>query len=128
MDLNFFERLANTLKDNKNIQNFIGEIGNFLMNAMQENNMDILEQIDNQEKVSLISKNKMRNQKQEILQSYAREEQEMLYLVTKKRNEDNVYRVEQYDGSSMQVIDLVLSEDISSNDVIRQQKRRICCR
>lgn len=126
MNLDFFSRLANKIEENKDVQKFISEIGNFLKDAIQRNekNMGVLDRFEKENNISLITKNKMRNQKQEILKHYAEVTQNEgdLYFVTKKRNEDATYRVEKYNGNSMEVIDLQLPENTLVDSVMREKE------
>ena len=61
----------------------------FLKDAIQRNekNMGVLDRFEKENNISLIAKNKMRNQKQEILKHYAEVTQNEgdLYFVTKKK-------------------------------------------
>lgn len=125
MNLEFFNQLANKLEQNQGVQKFINELEKLLKNAMEGNdsNMGILDRIEKERNVSLISKNKMRNQKQEILKCYAERTQSEgdLYFVTKKRNEEGTYRVEKYNGISMEVLNLQFSKDVLSDSIMREK-------
>lgn len=126
MNLDFIDRLTNKLEQNQGVQRFINELGNFLKNTIEErdNNMGVLDKIEKERNVSLVSKNKIRNQKQEILKHYAEETQNEgdLYFVTKKRNEEGIYRVEKYNENSMEVIDMQLPKYTLSDSVMREKK------
>lgn len=125
MNLEFFNRLANQLEQSQGIQKFMNELGNFLKNTIEDNgnNMGILDRIEKEKNVSLVSKNKIRNQKQEILKNYAEEtkNEDELYFVTAKRNEEGIYRVEKYSGNDIKVIDLQLPKDTLLNSVMREK-------
>lgn len=126
MNLDFFNQLANKIEENKEAQKLIGEIGDFLKDTIQgnEKNMSILDEFENENHVSLIAKNKMRNQKQEILKHYAEvtKNEGSLYFVTKKRDGDATYRVEKYNENSTEVIDLQLPENTLVDSVMREKE------
>lgn len=126
MNLDFFNQLANKIEENKEAQKLIGEIGDFLKDTIQgnEKNMSILDEFENENHVSLIAKNKMRNQKQEILKHYAEvtKNEGSLYFVTKKRAGDATYRVEKYNENSTEVIDLQLPENTLVDSVMREKE------
>lgn len=123
MNLEFLNRLGNQLEQNQEVQKFMSELGNFLKSTIEGNNMDIFDRVEKEKNVSLVSKNKMRNQKQEILKSYAKETMNEgdLYFVTAKRNEERTYRVEKYDSNVMEVLDLQLPQETLINSVMRDK-------
>jgi len=125
LNLDFFNRLANKVEESEGVQKFINELGNFLKSAIEGNgdNMDILDRMEKESGVSLVSKNRIRNQKQEILESYAKETKSEgeLYFVTKKRDEEGIYRVEKYDGNTMEVVNLQLPKETLLDSIIREK-------
>ena len=103
MNLDFFNNLANNLKQNKTIQNFMKEI-----NEILENNKTN----DETKGISIASRNTIRNKKNEILKKYGDEieaeelnktiaeiEKEVLEKQNQKlkefRKEGHLYRVEE---------------------------------
>ena len=102
MNLDFFKNLANNLKENEVVQNFMQEIGEYLENNTQEETRNI----------SIASRNTIRNKKNEILKKYenklsteeineqiSKMENEVLERQTQKlkdfRKEGHFYRVEE---------------------------------
>lgn len=102
LNLDFFKNLANNLKENEVVQNFMQEIGEYLENNTQEETRNI----------SIASRNTIRNKKNEILKKYenklsteeineqiSKMENEVLERQTQKlkdfRKEGHFYRVEE---------------------------------
>lgn len=129
MNLDFFNRLANKVEENKDVQKFMNELVNFLKNSVEKAsvglvNMGILEKIENKEKVTLTSRNTIRNETESVLREYANKTQEEgdLYFVTKKRDIEGIYRVEKYDSTGqMEVLDLELPEGTRIDGVMRER-------
>lgn len=103
MNLDFFKNLANNLKENEVVQNFMQEIGEYLENNTQK---------DETRNISIVSRNTIRNKKNEILKKHGDElsteeikaeiskmENEVLERQTQKlkdfRKEGHFYRVEE---------------------------------
>lgn len=103
MNLDFFNNLANNLKQNKTIQNFMKEINETLENNKAN---------DETKGISIASRNTIRNKKNEILKKYGDEieaeelnktiaeiEKEVLEKQNQKlkefRKEGHLYRVEE---------------------------------
>ena len=103
MNLDFFKNLANNLKENEVVQNFIQEIGEYLENNTQK---------DETRNISIVSRNTIRNKKNEILKKHGDElsteeikaeiskmENEVLERQNQKlnefRKEGHLYRVEE---------------------------------
>ena len=89
MNLDFFNNLANNLKENKIIQNFMKELGEYLEKNIETNKeeLEILEQIQSQRNTSIASRNTMKNERSQILTQYANqtlEKGEMYFIVSKK--------------------------------------------
>lgn len=129
MNLDFFNRLANKVEENKDVQKFMNELVNFLKNSVEKAsvglvNMGILEKIENKEKVTLTSRNTIRNETESVLREYANKTQEEgdLYFVTKKRDIEGIYRVEKYDSTGqMEVLDLKLPAETRIDGVMRER-------
>lgn len=83
MNLDFFNRLANKIEGSGMIKDFINELSDFLQNAMKQecDNMNMIKEIEQKNKVSLVSRNRMRNEQDKILQKYGQED---LDLITEK--------------------------------------------
>ena len=103
MNLDFFKTLANNLKENEVVQNFMKEIGEYLENNTQK---------DETRNISIVSRNTIRNKKNEILKKHGDElsteeikaeiskmENEVLERQNQKlnefRKEGHLYRVEE---------------------------------
>ncbi|MCI9063755.1 MAG: hypothetical protein HFJ17_04050 [Clostridia bacterium] len=76
MDLNFFKELTNNIKENKEVKEFINQLGEFLeqrpnkgSNSINEEN--ILKQIENERNVSLVSRNKIRECIDDVITKYS---------------------------------------------------------
>lgn len=86
MNLDFLNGLANRIEGSGIIKEFISELGDFLQNAMKQGSdeMNVVKRIEQQNKVSLVSRNRMRNEQDKIFQEYGKED---LELVTQKIEE-----------------------------------------
>lgn len=86
MNLDFLNRLANEVKGSGMIKNFINELGDFLQSTIKQGSdeMDMIKKIEQENKMSLVSRNRMRNEQDKILQEY---EQEDLEFITQKIEE-----------------------------------------
>lgn len=96
MNLDFFNNLANNLKENKIIQNFMKELGEYLEKNIETNKeeLEILEQIQSQRNTSIASRNTMKNERSQILTQYANqtlEKGEMYFIVSKKQDNYTPY-------------------------------------
>lgn len=80
MNLDFLNRLVNEVEGSGMIKNFINELGDFLQSAIKQGSdeMDIVKKIEQENKVSLVSRNKMRNEQDRILQEYGQEDLEFI--------------------------------------------------
>lgn len=117
MKLDFINELGNSLKENEFIQNFINELGEFLEEKLSENVLGkgeegIMEQIQSQRNTSVISKNTMQNEMNDILSKYAENTsmQGDLYFVVSKGKEKDNYTTFKYENGNRSVIKLNKNE------------------
>lgn len=102
MNLGFFRDLQNSFK-NVEVNKFIQELENYLKSRNEE--IGILEKVQKENKVSMISENKMINKQNEILKSYA-ENKNAIYFVSSKSKTDNNYIVFKYENQKRSTIKL----------------------
>ena len=113
MDLNIFKKISENMKDLK-IQNFLQELKNKIEKS--ENSKEIvpiLDKIQNENNISIGTRNKMENEFDRILLDYANETESKgdLYYVVERSKNDNLLVVYKYENGE----DLVLK--LSSNDL-----------
>ena len=106
MNLGFFRDLQNNFK-NIEVNKFIKELENYLKFGNEE--IGFLEQIQKENKVSMISENKMRNRQNEILKNYA-EDKNAIYFVSSKSKTNNEYIVFKYENQKRSTIKLSSKE------------------
>ena len=106
MNLGFFRDLQNNFK-NVEVNKFIKELENYLKFGNEE--IGFLEQIQKENKVSMISKNKMRNRQNEILKNYAKDKN-AIYFVSSKSKTNNEYIVFKYENQERSTIKLSSKE------------------
>ncbi len=121
MKLGFFRDLQNSFK-NIEVNKFIQELENYL--KCRNEQIGILEQVQNENKVSMISENKMRNKQNEILENYA-ENTDAIYFVSSKSKTDNNYIAFKYENQKRSTIklnskDLPINAGI--NSILREEK------
>ena len=95
--------LFNNLKNNESINNFLGELLNYLK---KDNNLGIIEKVKNENKISEISENKMINKQNDILKNYADKTKERgaLYFINCKAKKENKYIVFKYENNKESTI------------------------
>lgn len=127
MNLDFLNNLGNNLKENKIVQNFMKELGEYLeknisTNLFSKEENGILTQIQDERNTSIISRNTMKNHMSEILKSYAQktsEQGEMCFISSKK---DDNYTVFKYTDNKENIIQLdknELPERTGINSILR---------
>lgn len=129
MNLDFLKEVTNHRQKNEKAQDFINELEIFLKQKQkyQNFNKSILEEVEKLNSTSLISKNKIRNQKNEILQGYAKKTNTTLYFITNKL-ENNIYRIEKYDGNrkeNIQMSSQELPKEARLNDVMHLENGKL---
>lgn len=102
MNLGFFRDLQNNFK-NIEVNKFIQELENYLKSRNEE--LGILEQVQKENKVSMISENKMRNKQNEILKNYA-EDKNAIYFVSSKSKTNNEYILFKYENQKRSTVKL----------------------
>lgn len=96
MELDLFDKLLNTTKENKITQSFINELTNFLDNVNNERNLSILELVQNDKKITVKYRDKMYIERDNILNNYAKrtvQEGSMCYIYSKSSNKDNNFNL-----------------------------------
>lgn len=126
MNLDFFNNLANNLKENKIIQNFMEELGEYLEKNIETNKeeLGILEQIQSQRNTSIASRNTMKNERSQILTQYANqtlEKGEMYFIVSKKQDNYTVYQYENNKENILQLNQKEIPKEAGVNSVLRVQ-------
>lgn len=113
MDLNLFDELLSTTKENKIAQSFISEVTNFLDKINNERNLSILEQIQNDKKITVKYRDKMYIERNNILNNYAKrtaQKGDMYYIYSKSSNKDNDFN-------------LYICEEEKSHDIMQINKK-----
>lgn len=131
MKIDFLNELGNNLKENEFVQNFINELGEFLQEKLSTNVLDkgensILESIQNQRNTSIISKNIMQNNMDEILSEYSKNtlmQGDMYFVVSKGKSNDSftTFKYENGDRSVIQLNKDELPKDARINSVLRKE-------
>lgn len=116
--------LFNNLKNNESINNFLGELLNYLK---KDNNLGIIEKVKNENKISEISENKMINKQNDILKNYADKTKERgaLYFINCKAKKENKYIVFKYENNKESTIKLEekqLPKNFKINDILRKEE------
>lgn len=130
MDLDFFNNLSNTLKENESVQDFIKDLGNFLEQSEtskvlnRRNEVRILEQIKAKKNLSIISENEIRNKRSEILRNYANETRDKgsMYFVVNKSEKEDSYIIFKFENNKKSIIELTenqLPVEAGVNSVLR---------
>ena len=117
--------LFNNLKNNENINNFLGELLNYLK---KDNNLGIIEKVKNENKISENSENKMINKQNDILKNYADKTKERgaLYFINCKAKKENKYIVFKYENNKESTIKLEekqLPKNFKINDILRKEEK-----
>lgn len=124
MDLDFFNNLGKTLKQNKDVKNFIDNLGDFLQQNNDSSHEDgILKQLQNERKTSIVTRNSMRDEMQNILKDYANsnfEDGEMYFISSKKDGLYTSYRYENGEKSVEKLAPNELPDDVKVNDILRK--------
>ena len=125
MDLDFFNNLGKTLKQNKDVKNFIDNLGDFLQqNNNTSNEEGILKQLQNERKTSIATRNSIRDEIQNILKEYANnnfKDEEMYFISSKK---DGLYISFKYENGEKSIEKLApkeLPEDVKVNDILKKE-------
>jgi len=126
LNLGFFKDLQSGFKDFE-VNKFIEELSNYLkkLNCRNEE-LGILEKIQSENNVSMISENKMGNKQNEILKNYSADKN-TIYLVSSKSKTDNEYIVFKYDKSKKSTIKLNKEElpiNAGVNSILREENGR----
>ncbi len=114
MNLEFFNHLNKNKEHEEQTEKFINELENFLEKK---------DEIQESRQVSLISKNKIRNQQSVIIQQYADKENATLYYVNNQL-ENGKYRIEKYSNNkreNLQIEKEELPSDIEINTVMQMK-------
>lgn len=110
MNLELFNDLFQKAKENNLIQNFIQELGNYLENHTlenkQENEKSLLEQIKEQNKITAEYRDKMSQERRNILENYA----------SQTKEQGTVYYI--YDKSGNNYL-LSIGEEARSHEIIK---------
>lgn len=92
MNLDLFNNLGKSIKENNVIQNFIKELGDFLENNLERNEEPLVQNILNGRTLTTKYRDKINVQRHEIINNYSKEHSEEFYYVYSKRS-DNTYGV-----------------------------------
>jgi len=126
LNLGFFKDLQSSLK-NVEVNKFIDELTDFLNNLNHKNEeLGILEQIKKENKVSMISENKMRKGQNEILKNYANAttDEGTMYFISSKSKTDDTYIVFKYEDNKRSTIKLNKKElplGSGVNSILREE-------
>ena len=127
MELNIFNINLNI--DNKNreeVSDFIKELSDYL-DKNNEREISILEQVQNNQKVTVMYRDKMNVERKNILNNYAKENQDkgdFYYIYNKEQDTDNYHLSTCEENKSNVVIEAnkeELPEGISVDTVLRQE-------
>ena len=128
MDLDFFNNLGKTLKQNKDVKNFIDNLGDFLQqNNNTSNEEGILKQLQNERKTSIATRNSIRDEIQNILKEYANsnfKDEEMYFISSKKDGLYISYRYEKGEKSVEKLDTKELPDDVKVNDILRKENEK----
>ena len=127
MELNIFNINLNI--DNKNreeVSEFIKELSNYLENN-NERQVSVLEQVQNDKKITVMYRDKMYVERNKILNNYAKENEEkgVLYYIYNKVQDTNTYLLSICEENKLNAIIEVqkeeLPEGISVDTVLREE-------
>ena len=118
MKLDFFNNLANNLKENNLVPNFMKELSDYLSNDKNnnklENNIKSIDEISQIYKLSRNSLADLRKERDKILQEYVKETGE-LYFITYKNPFKNIYTVAKYTGEDEAVKAYLSGAELPNN-------------
>lgn len=110
MILDLFKNLRNNLKNNnEDVQKFLNELKN--AQNIEKNNKGILDKVQEENKISIGTKNQMEAKMDEILKEYQKETADKgdLYFIVEKAK-DNTYTTYKYEIEDDDVLKLVKEE------------------
>lgn len=119
--MDFFRDLKNNFRNSNEVKDFIKDLLICLDNYKTNENLGILEQIQQKNKVSTISQNKMLKMQNEILKEYAKKTSNNIYFISSKSKTDNTYTIFKYQGNketTLQVHKKQIPIDTKVNSVL----------
>jgi len=122
MDLNIFRKISDSIKRAEN-REFLVE----LKNSIDKNEVPILDKIENENKLSIGTKNKIENEFDNILLEYSKETEEkgpLVYIVEKKDNECIAYEYENGTDSVIRINENNLPLNASVNSALRKENEK----
>lgn len=131
MNLNLFNNLTNSIKENEIIQNFIKELQEFLENPTLKDNSNkteeigILEKIQSERNTSIANKNRMNIIMDDILMQYANNtinSGDLYFVAGKSSKIENTYIVYKYENGKDSIINISakeLPQNAGINSVLR---------
>ena len=122
MDLNIFKKISDSIKRAEN-REFLVE----LKNSIDKNEVPILDKIENENKLSIGTKNKIENEFDNILLEYSKETEEkgpLVYIVEKKDNECIAYEYENGTDSVIRINENNLPLNASVNSALRKENEK----
>ena len=125
MKIDFFRDLKNNFRNNNETRDFIKDLLNCLENYKTNENLGILEQIQQKNKVSTISQNKMLKMQNEILKEYANKISNNIYFISSKSKIDNTYNIFKYQANketTLEVHKKQISTNAKVNSVLIKEK------
>lgn len=122
MDLNIFKKIGDSLKK-ENTTEFLNQLKNSLEESKErECDIFILDKIQDKNKLSIGTKNKMENEFDRILLDYSKETEEqgeLYYIVEKRDNEYITYKYENGEDSVIKFTSSELPGDSGVNSILR---------
>lgn len=134
MNLNLFNNLTNSIKENEIIQNFIKELQEFLENPTLKDNSNkteeigILEKIQSERNTSIANKNRMNIIMDDVLMQYANNtinSGDLYFVAGKSSKIENTYIVYKYENGKDSIINISakeLPQNAGINSVLRVKK------
>lgn len=119
--MDFFRDLKNNFRNSNEVKDFIKDLLICLDNYKTNEDLGILEQIQQKNKVSTISQNKMLKMQNEILKEYANKTSNNIYFISSKSKTDNTYTIFKYQGNketTLQVHKKQIPIDTKVNSVL----------
>lgn len=136
MNLNLFNNLTNSIKENEIIQNFIKELQEFLENPTLKDNSNkteeigILEKIQSERNTSIANKNRMNIIMDDVLMQYANNtinSGDLYFVAGKSSKIENTYIVYKYENGKDSIINISVKElpqNAGINSVLRVKNRQ----
>lgn len=121
MKIDFFRDLKNNFRNNNETRDFIKDLLNCLDDYETNENLGLLEQIQQKNKVSTISQNKMLKMQDKILKQYATKTSNNIYFISSKFETDSAYTIFKYQGNketTLQVHKKQIPIDAKVNSVL----------